>query len=176
MNKIKFYFLLLLLLLISFNSFSNEDIYSSCGPRPGIIDRLIGSAEKIRLKCIDDIYNENNEKIKKEVADLYQISQQIKAELASVGAITNYNMIDCSRSAKQLNRCNELVGAQQLVIERIDELMGWNEKLKRPSEQENSTMAQPPCPTKEMLDKIKPVRYYNRKLYKSWEKCVVLAN
>lgn len=176
--------LLSILFFLSFGCFNlavSDDLYRSCGPKPGFFAGLISDAEKMRIKCIEGIYEENQAKIKKEVEELYEVNQQIKNELTQVAAKVNYNIIECSpgsngvvRTPLQISRCKELVLAQQVVIGRIDELMGWNEKFK--AQNADAALVEPPCPTPETLNKIKPVRYFHRKLYKTWERCVVLAN
>ena len=73
-------------------------------------------------------------------------------------------------------KCSEIVQAKTHVVSRINKLMGWDARP-IPKAHENVSMEKmaAPCPSQAELDRMKPVRYYNRKLYTTWERCVTLA-
>lgn len=160
------------------------DPYGSCGTKPGFFDRLINDAEKIRLKCIDDIYEANKEKVRKEIEDLHETSNNIGIELKKVAIKVDFNIVQCSprsgeasRDPKLVQRCQELVSAKNAVISRIDELMGWNDRPRsRDNNKANANTASisPPCPSKEKLKEMQVARMFNRKLFQTWERCVTL--
>jgi hypothetical protein len=140
------FFLFVIALMIS-GFVHARPTYEMCGARPGLFDRLLTDAEKIRIKCIEDVYAANQEAIRKEVAELQATSQKLSLELKKVAVKVNYNIVQCSprtgepaRDPKLVSRCQELVKAQNQVISRIDELMGWSEKP-RPKPTDNTTLS-----------------------------------
>lgn len=156
--------------------------YAMCGPKPGIIDRMLHDAETIRIKCIEDAYEASREAVRVEVAELYATSKQLDAEIKKSAIKVDFNRVQCvpkpgeiDRDPKLVARCQELVKAQNSIISRIDELMGWNERPKPKTTDSNATIsATPPCPSKAKLDEMKVARMFNRKLFVTYERCVTL--
>lgn len=176
------FFLLFALALVISGLVQARPTYEMCGAKPGLLDRLLTDAEKIRIKCIEDVYAANQEAIRKEVAELQATSQKLNAELKKVAIKVDYNIVQCSprngetRDPKLVAKCQELVSAQNGVISRIDELMGWNERPKpKPTDSTATITATPPCPSKQKLEEMKVARMFNRKLFKTYERCVTLG-
>lgn len=101
--------------------------------------------------------------------------KQLDGEIAKVAI--NFNrysgIVNCKPEKK--DRCHEILQTQRTLIIRLDKLMGWERKVSAPQKTavKNSDV-QPPCPSKEELDKMQAVRYFHKKLYKTWERCVSL--
>ena len=55
--------------------------YGMCGARPGMINRLFTDAEKIRIKCIEDAYQANKEKVRKEKLEEAKKNKHPKKEV-----------------------------------------------------------------------------------------------
>lgn len=154
-----------------------EANYAMCGARPGLLERLISDAEKIRIKCIEDAYKANQEAVRVEVAQLIETNKKLTAEIKKVAVKVEYNRVQCeggaSRSSKTVARCNELLKAQIAVVKRIQFLMGWSERPKpKPSDKDATITATPPCPSKAKLEEMKVARMFNRKLFVTYERCV----
>lgn len=155
---------------------------SMCGARPGLLERLLTDAEKIRIRCIDQAYEENRQKLLDEAIALDELQKSLKSELEKVAFEYTAFTLRCHPNRGQVadpertKKCQEINLARNTVIERMNVVMGWNERP-RPSNQSNPTAKDltPPCPSKEDLLKIQPVRYFNRKLYQTWERCVTLS-
>jgi len=167
---------------LSYPLHSADNGYGYCGAKPGALESFFTQAEKIREKCISDIYEAEKKKTQKEIQDLYAANKAIDAELKKVAYKIEYSMVHCNsprggtpNSARE-KKCNELVQAKTHVVSRIHKLMGW-EARPIPKAHENVSMEkmEAPCPSQAELNRMKPVRYYNRKLYTTWERCVVLA-
>ena len=173
---------LIFVLVMQLISTSFATTYENCGTRPGLLERLISDAEKIRTKCIDDIYEANKKKVQKELDELHQANLLLSDEIKKSAIKVNYNIVICSprkgepaRSPELISRCNELVNAKNAIISRIEEITEWESK--RPVISPTKATPEhivPPCPSKENLKKIQSVRMFNRKLYKTWERCVTL--
>lgn len=156
--------------------------YATCGPKPGLIDRMLHDAEKIRLKCIDDAYESSQQAARLEVAQLYEISKKLDIEIKKSAIRVSNNNVQCvprpgerSRDPKLVARCQELLKAQNGITTRTNNLMGWSNRPKPKAADSNASIAAtPPCPTKEQLDKMRPVRMFNRKLFVTYERCVTL--
>ena len=149
--------------------------YSQCGPKPGVLERLFTDVEKVREKCIDDIYNKHREQVLREANAVSDLIKQIQKELGKVAV--NYDpymgVVNCKSESKE--RCEELVATLRALVTRLDKLMGWDRVMAAPK-QSNVKPAdmKAPCPSKEELDKMKGVRYFHKKLYQTWERCVQL--
>lgn len=155
--------------------------YGMCGGKPGVLEKLFTDAEKIRIKCIEDAYQANKEKVRKELEDLYAMNTKLDLELKKSAISIKYNMVQCTpkygepkRSAKLIQRCSELVAAKSAVVYRIHELNGWNAKpIAKKSTITNAEIT-PPCPSKEKLKEMQVARMFNRKLFVTYERCVTL--
>ncbi len=155
--------------------------YGMCGERPGMINRLFTDAEKIRIKCIEDAYQANKEKVRKEIEDLYAMNTKLDAELKKSAIKINYNMVQCSpkygepkRAPSLIKRCEEIIVAKTAVISRINELNGWDAKPVAKNLKTKNSEVSPPCPSKEKLKEMQVARMFNRKLFVTWERCVTL--
>lgn len=151
--------------------------YGMCGARPGMINRLFTDAEKIRIKCIEDAYQANKEKVRKEIEDLYAMNTKLDAELKKSAVKISYNMVQCSQSGRAphlIKRCESLLAAKIAVVSRIQELNGWNAKPVAKNPKVSNAEINPPCPSKEKLKEMQVARMFNRKLFVTWERCVTL--
>ncbi len=149
--------------------------YGQCEPKTGVLERLFTDVEKIREKCINDVYNKHREQVLREANELSKLIKQVQIELGKVSI--NYSpyagLVRCK--PKQEARCNELIHTLKTLIDRQNKLMGWDKAI---STKKTNTVKpadlQAPCPSKQELDKMKPVRYFHKKLYQTWERCVQL--
>ena len=156
--------------------------YAVCGPKPGLIDRLLNDAEKIRLKCIDDAYIASQKAVNTEVAQLQEISKKLDIEIKKTAIKIDKNHVQCapkpgerSRDPKTVARCHELISAQNVITRRINNLLGWSKRPKPKTSDSNASIAEtPPCPSKQKLDEMKVARMFNRKLFVTYERCVTL--
>lgn len=158
--------------------------YQACGAKPSFLDRMISDAEKMRIKCIDDYYEKVKEKVRLEVVALHESHKKLDAELRKVAIKVEVGRVECSprrgepeRSPKLIQRCQEIVVAQNAMLSRIDELMGWNEKPKpKPNSNTSAVTIVPDCPSKQKLKEMEVSRMFNRKLFETWERCVALGD
>jgi len=155
--------------------------YGMCGEKKDMITRLFTDAEKIRIKCIEDAFQANKEKVRREIDELYAINTKLTAELNKAAIKVNFNMVQCSpkygepkRAPHLIKRCEELIAAKTAVIYRINELNGWNEKPITKNPKVKNTEVNPPCPSKQKLKEMQVARMFNRKLFVTWERCVTL--
>lgn len=173
--------LMTITLLLSFASFADENPYGSCGKKPGALEGFFTQAKKIREKCINDIFEAEKKKTEKEIEDLYAANKALDEELKKVAYKVEYNMVLChpprgeQGNPVREKKCSEIVQTKNNIVSRIDKLMGW-EKKPLPKVEDNvavESMAAP-CPSKDELNKMQAIRYYNKKLYQTWERCVQL--
>lgn len=171
-------FILLATFLIS--GYGPVDV-SMCGAKPGFLASLLTDAKEIRIKCINDAYEANKKKTLAEVNLLNDMQKQLEVELKKVAYVYDGFMLRCSPGGgpppnpARTKKCQELNDARNALIDRINTLMGWNERP-LPPKREETTNAEvtPPCPSKEDLKKIQPIRHFNKKLYQTWERCVTM--
>lgn len=166
---------LFIFLLLSFPPTLLAQDYSQCGPKPGVLERLFTDVEKVRAKCIDDVYNKHREQVLKEANAVSDLIKQIQKELGKVA--TNYDpymgIVNCKQEQKE--RCEELVSTLRALVIRLDKLMGWDKAMSAPKQSNvKPSDMKAPCPSKEDLDRMKGVRYFHKKLYQTWERCVQL--
>lgn len=174
------YWLVIFLIFISINVFSESANYGVCGKKAGFLERLVTDSEKIRLKCIEDVYKEYEQKRLEEVDSLSKYSKKLDDEIKKYAEKYSAFVVNCGNEYAKDNskvlKCKKAVAEQRAVISRIDQLMGWDEKFKtsKQSTSVNSTLSPPPCPSESELKKMQGVRYFNKKLYQTWERCKVL--
>lgn len=87
---------LMIFLTAAYSLHADSPNYSMCGGKPGIIDKLFTGAEKIRLKCIEDVYQANKEKVRKEIEELHALSTNISSELKKTAIKVDYNLVQCA--------------------------------------------------------------------------------
>jgi hypothetical protein len=152
-----------------------------CGAKPGFLASLLTDAKEIRIKCINDAYEANKNKVLAEANELDLLQKKLGEELKKVAYTFDYGMVRCSPPSGQpqnparTKKCQELNEARNAVIDRINTLMGWNERPLPPKREETTNeQITPTCPSKEDLKKIQVARAFNKKLYQIWERCVTL--
>ncbi len=168
--------------ILSATSHAETNPYQSCGPKANLVTRLLTDAEKIRLACINDVYDKITQQRDKEVAELTETIQNVKKELQEVAFKIEYGLLHCeaprgypAHNPQKVARCKELSPLLNSLIDRQRALTEW---VPRKQQNQGTTAAAPveaPCPSKQDLKKMQSVRYFNKKLYKSWEKCVSLS-
>lgn len=173
----------ILLTLISFQAFANSEDYLQCGPPPGLISRLLTDAEEIRIKCIDQIYEANQEKVRKEVQSLSEVSKQLDEEIQRTAITRSHGMVQCvpsrgqTRDPKLVKRCQDAVANRAAVIDRIDRLMGWKQTYTRSSsDSKESRMKGPqefPCPSPQEMEKMRVARAFHKRLNEMWTRCQI---
>lgn len=154
--------------------------YSSCGTKPGVISKLISDADEMREKCINDVYREYLEERDKEVRELHEYSKYLEQEVKKVAVKATIMLVDCGVETKRkpelVFRCRQLNAERNAVISRIDRLMGWDQNFRTAAAKNvpAKDLPAPPCPSSTELNEIKGIRYFNKKLYQTWERCVSL--
>jgi hypothetical protein len=156
-------------------------IYAHCGAKPGFFEKFLTDAEEIRIKCINDAFEANKRRTIEEANQLDVVQKQLKAEIDKVAYTSTLTMVRCDppqgepKNPARTAKCRELNQARNAVIERIDVLMGWNERPMS-ANQINTTIPQitPPCPPRDDLARIQAARHFNRRLFETWERCVQL--
>lgn len=156
--------------------------YAQCGARAGFLERLLTDAEEIRIKCINDVYEANKRKTLEEANQLDAVQKQLKSEIDNVAYTSTLTMVRCDAPAGQPKnpartaKCRELNEARNAVIDRINTLMGWNERALPVNRAATTTPdITPPCPPREDLARIQAARAFNRRLFETWERCVQLS-
>ncbi|PIP89151.1 MAG: hypothetical protein COW01_00230 [Bdellovibrionales bacterium CG12_big_fil_rev_8_21_14_0_65_38_15] len=170
-----------LLSLSSFSILGSDTVnVAHCGARPSFLENLFTNAESIRVKCIDEAYEANRIKVLEEANQLSDMIKAMEVELKVVAYEYSYAMIKCTprnserRDEARIKKCREINEARNSVIGRMNDLMGWNTRAEVRNENTTIEEITPPCPSKSDLDKMKPVRYFNRSIYQTWERCVQL--
>ncbi|MDO9182228.1 MAG: hypothetical protein Q7U04_07455 [Bacteriovorax sp.] len=160
-----------------------SEIYAVCKGKPSTFERLFTDATKIREKCIKDIYDEEKRKTEQEIEALYALNKSLDIELKKVAYKFDYNLVRCRAEGDEkandsrTKKCGEIVTAKNSILTRIDKLNGWEIKpdFRDVNKDANLDSLKPPCPSQEELNKMQAGRYFNSKLYKTWERCVTLA-
>lgn len=156
--------------------------YSNCGPKPGLMERMLTNADKIRAKCVESVYEEYLKARDKEVEELSLYAKHLAEETKKVAVKATLLIVDCGvetkRSMNLVIKCRQLNAERNAVLARIDRLMGWDQSFKSKAVDPKVDLLDlptPPCPTSLELEQIKGIRYYNKKLYQTWERCVNLG-
>lgn len=174
--------LLVSLLFSSLSSAASSPDISQCGEPPSIIGKLFTNAEEIRIKCINDAYESHKRKVLEEANALSNLSKKMEVELKKVAYQYKGYSVQCDpgpgdkKDPARTKKCHEINKARNVVINRMNVLMGWN-SAPRPQKQKmtEKDITPPPCPSKADLDKLKPVRYFHKGAYEIWERCVNLG-
>jgi hypothetical protein len=174
--------IILSLFLYSFHAISADNIYGACGARPGALESFFTHAKKIREKCVNDVYEEEKKKTQKEIEDLNATNKLLDIELKKVAYKVDYALVRChpdrgeAGNPAREKKCSEIAETKNSIIDRIHKLTGWDDRP-APKAEENVTAAKlaAPCPSQDELNKMQGVRYYNKALYQTWERCVTLA-
>ena len=151
-----------------------------CGARPGFLENLFTNAQTLRIKCIDEAYEANRIKVLEEANELSDMIKAMALELEQTAYHYDFAMIKCEppsgqpRDEARVLKCRQINAARNSAINRMNDLMGWNTRAIARTESTTIEEITPPCPSKADLDKMKPVRYFNRRIYQTWERCVQL--
>lgn len=168
--------------IIYFSTALAADI-SMCGAKPSTLSSFFTDAEKIRVKCIEAAYKKEAELRDLEVRQLDDLQKKLEIDLKKVAYKVEYARVECTSPdrtwpAKKTEACHLITQQRNAIISRIDHLMGWDEPIKRKINTTESidttSNFEVPCPTDTELKKIQSVRYFDRSLYKLWERCVNL--
>lgn len=170
----------LLLIVLSLSTFANDDI-AQCGATPNFLTDLFTNASHVREICLETIKQENKKKKAAELAQIQNTLKEVDKRLDEVAYSNSETRVYCEpRSSNQdpdqerTKKCRELLASKNALIARMDYLMGWDRRLARAPEKLSAQDIQLDCPSTDELKKIRAVRYFNRNLYQSWEKCVTL--
>ena len=170
------------LFLYSSLLFASKPDVSQCGERPGLLGRMLTDADEIRKKCINDAYDAHQRKVLEEANALSDLSKKLEVELKKVAYDYKIYTIRCTpgpgdkKDAARTKKCNEINSARNAVINRMNVLMGWN-SAPRPQRDKitEKDITPPPCPSRQDLEKLRSVRYFNKGAYQMWERCVNLG-
>ena len=142
------------------------------------INDIANEAEKIRKKCIEEIFEEYLKDRDSEIKELSNYSKKIDAELRKVAVKVEIFNADCgletSRNPKLVKKCRDLSYEKSLIFGRIEKLNSWDEDFKVNATNPNievDELIPPPCPTKDYIQKLSGMKNHNRSLYMNWEKC-----
>lgn len=182
MKKVKTLVLLIIFviaLIISGALNAQVNIYGSCGAKPNTLENLFTNADKIRQKCIEDIYKENREKTLLEIQELATTIEKLNEEIKKYAIKSSYGLVQCAprpgepeRSQQLIQRCNSLVATQNTLIDRMNTLTGWSDRPAPKSSDANVEQSiTAPCPPKEKINDLKIAANFNKKLHKTWERC-----
>lgn len=148
-----------------------------------MLDSLFKNADKIREKCIDDIYAENKEKTRLELEELARASAALSVEIKKAAVKSTLTVTNCSsargeppRDPALVKKCNDLVNMHNAIIDRMNTLSGWNDNGRPKNDAKNDAKSiesaiTPPCPSKEKMAELRQAAIFNRKLFKTWEYC-----
>lgn len=172
-----------LFFFVTFPALASSDIVdvAHCGVRPGLLERFLTNAESVRIKCINDAYEANRRKVLEEANELSEMIKLMEVELKQVAHFYDVIHLRCepsyggNRDEVRIRKCHSINNARNSAIDRLNELMGWNSRVIVRNESTTVKEITPPCPSKADLDKMKPVRYFNRRIYQAWERCVQLS-
>lgn len=152
-----------------------------CGVKVSWLENFFTHANDIRAKCIEQAYEANKRKLEAELDQLHKTQQQLAQELKKYAYKVDYNIVRCdppqgqAANPQRTAKCRDLIRAENAIIDRIDEIMGWKSKpLPENRAQVSNAEVTPPCPSKERLQQIQAIRYFNPTLYQTWERCVML--
>lgn len=170
-----------LVLVLSLPCFASDTVdVAHCGARPGLLERFLTNAQSIRIKCIDEAYEANRVKVLEEANELSDMIKLMEEELKQVAYSYQLGHLSCEprngqpRDENRVKKCREINAARNSAIDRMNNLMGWNSRVIVRNEATTVKDITPPCPSRADLDKMKPVRYFNRRIYQTWERCVQL--
>lgn len=156
---------------------------SMCGARPNVLSRFFTDAEKIRVKCINDAFDLEKKLRDDEVQKLDIIQKKLDLDIKKVAYKSTLTILLCDNEdhtwpKNKIEECHRLNEQRNAVISRIDHLMGWDipmkSSLKSSPESIQNNQVEVPCPSAEELQKIQGIRYFDKKAYKTWERCVNL--
>lgn len=157
-----------------------------CGGKPSVFERLLTNAEEVRLKCIDDYFaaqKEKNARLAAELSAAIKMQKQVLRQSA-YEADKALLTVSCAfpasiPSAKQkTEQCRKELALYQGLIAQLDHLMGWDRALTKRTQgsaEEIRESLELPCPDEQTLNKIQPIRYFKKNLYKVYERCRILA-
>lgn len=160
-------------------SFAGDE-FAQCGAPVGLFKDLFTNARHVREICIETLRQENQKKKQEELEEIQRAMKKVDNKLKAVAYSYESNRVYCESrtpfeapSKERTKECRELLASKNALITRMDYLMGWDRKLTS-KKVESTKEVELGCPNKEELQKIKAVRYFNKKLYQTWERCVVL--
>lgn len=178
----KFFFLLA---FMGFSQFVSAEDVMLCGPKPGVISSLLSDAEKIRQRCLDQVYEENRAKAIREVHALQEVQVKLDEEIKQTAISSTISTVQCvpnrnqTRDPKLVRRCQDAVRARTGVIARIDKLMGWQRNYPRPDARATSSNSQSkertefPCPSHAELQEMQTARVFNKRINEMWMRCSI---
>lgn len=168
----------LILLLWSSLALATEEVeIGHCGERPGLVAQFFTDLDEIRTQCINDAYDENRKKLLDEANELSGFIKKIDEELKTVAYKYDRLQLVCehpNHPKNKVQQCRDLSQARKSAVNRMDTIMGWNERTITQKKNSTTRVEQitPPCPSKDDLAKIQQFRYFNQRMYQTWEKCV----
>ena len=174
-----FTFSFLLTLNNTLHADSNDGIYGSCGKKPNLWEKLSSDADKVRQKCIDDIFTANKEKIRLEIEEIAKIMADLSKEISKVAIKSTLTITQCTprpaepdRDPKKIKKCNELVNLHNALADRMAILTGWREAGAPKYDDKNANKSITlPCPSDDKMAELRQAATFNRKLFKTWENC-----
>ena len=169
--------LMTFLFLYSSLLYASKPDTSQCGEAPGLLGRMFTDAEAIRRKCINDAYDAPQRKVLEEANALSDMIKKLEVELKKVAYDYKVYTVRCTPGAgdkkdpQRVKKCNEINSARNAIIRRMNVLMGWN-SAPRPQRDKitERDLTPPPCPSPQDLEKLRPVRYFNKAAYQIWER------
>lgn len=180
----RFIFSILFLICIS-DSASAQGVQSLCGPRASLFERLLTDAEKIRIQCINDYYDQKKIEVEKLVADLdKEIQKQkkiIQENAFKAGPVLTTVQCDSRQGGhdpKKVATCKKALELYSALVTQMNHLMGWDTPRTRDfsaSPEQVKKSLEITCPDEKTLKTIQPVRYFRKNLYQVYEHCAILG-
>jgi len=179
------FFLFLLLTLTSQTFAQNEwqcSFEKDYGVLPSALKTLVNVVYHIDKKCNDEFLSYKKE-VEKELDQVSNMEDELWIEInkVAVKAERRKGVVICPDDQVKAEACRELLRKQGNLADHHNALLKWlldNESYFNKKEAITSSTrvkkeppTAPPCPSTELLIRIKPYRYFNKNLYKAWERC-----
>lgn len=179
-------FILSIFFLMCFSSSAfAQDVQSLCGPRSSFFERLLTDAEKIRIQCINDYYDQKKIEVEKLIAELdKEIQKQkkiIQDNAFKAGPVLTTVQCDSRQGGhdpKKVAACEKALELYSALVAQMNHLMGWDiprTKDFSASPEQVKKSLEITCPDEKTLKAIQPVRYFKKNLYQLYEHCAVLG-
>lgn len=170
---------MILFILFPLFSFASE-VSEICGKPQGWLPNLFNDLEKTRIKCVNDYYDKKKVENDAEIARLHELHKEMQKDLQKTAYKVEYNRVLCfnkddpSYPKERMKRCLEIVRAQNAILQRVDILNGWIQKVEStPKSQISNQTLDAPCPTQQQLNELQAVRYFNKRAHEIWTKCAL---
>lgn len=158
---------------------------NNCGPKASFFERLLTDAEKIRIQCINDFYDQKKIEVDNLVAELdKEIQKQkkiIQENAYKAGPVLTTVQCDSRQGdhdPKKVATCEKALELYSALVAQMNHLMGWDIPRAKDfsgSPDQVQKALEIKCPDEKTLKAIQPVRYFKKSLYQLYEHCIMLG-